>query len=282
MKKIIGLLLALVMVISLFGCTAKPSTTPSESGASDDSSGTSSTDNVVKGSIQDLSFTWYKNYDWYAAEKWAESNESEIWIKDKYGVNVTYVDAGGAAATKLSTMMVDNKYPDVISLERDQNLQALIDAGALAPLDDYIEGSYLQKYLGDDLLNMFRASDGHLYAFPNWAAPVGTDGGNQGWIVQNKWYEKAGKPALKSYDDLYAYLKTVKEKFPNVTPLQIGVNLAGMCVMYGGFNENTNPDYMLNNVYRDGEKLSGILIRKHFFLLTSSTARNLSLRICLQ
>ncbi len=214
---------------------------------------------VAQSTIQDLSFTWYKNYDWYAAEKWAAENESEIWIKNKYNVNITYMDAGGSASTKIATMMVDSKYPDVISLDRDQTLTTLIDAGALVPLDDYVEGSYLQKYLGNEMIDMFRAKDGHLYVYPNWAAPMGTAGGNQGYIVQNKWYTKVGSPALKTNDDLYNYLTALKAKFPNVTPLQIGVNMAGIAVIYAGFNEANNPGYMASQLYRDGDKLGGIL-----------------------
>jgi ABC-type glycerol-3-phosphate transport system substrate-binding protein len=214
---------------------------------------------VTQASFQDLSFTWYKNYDWYAAEKWASSNEGEIWLKNKFNVNITYMDAGGAASTKIATMMVDSKYPDVISLDRDQTLTSLIDAGALVSLDDYIEGSNLQKYLGKEMIDMFRAKDGHLYVYPNWASPVGTAGGNQGYIVQNKWYTKVGSPVLKTNDDLYKYLTAIKAKFPKVTPLQIGVNLAGIGVVYAGFNEGNNPGYMASHLYRNGDQLGGIL-----------------------
>jgi putative aldouronate transport system substrate-binding protein len=270
MKKTIYILLALAMSLSLFGCkgtqanpTAAPATQAPAAATQAPAAATATqapaATTVPAGTIQNLSFTWYKNYDWYAAEKWADSNDGEKWIKDKYGVNITYMDAGGAASTKLATMMVDNKYPDVISLDRDQTLQQMIDASALVPLDEYIQGSYLQKYLGDKMIDMFRAKDGHLYVYPNWASPIGTAGGNAAWIVQDKWYKQVGSPELKTYDDLYNYLTAVKAKFPNVTPLQVGVNLDALGVLYAGFNEANNPGYMYSYVYRNGDKLGGIL-----------------------
>lgn len=219
--------------------------------------------------FKDLEFSWYKNYDWYSAETWGngsdDQKEGEKYIIDNFGIQINFQDAGGAATQKLATMMIDNEYPDVITLDRDQNLQKLITSGALVPLDPYLDKyPNLRKYLGDDILNMFRAADGNLYTFPNWAAPLSNLSGNRGWLVQKKYYDALGQPELKTYDDLYNYLALVKENFPGVIPLEIGSVISaampqGMPAIFGGMKAGNNPGYLTYQFMPDGDGLKGML-----------------------
>jgi len=217
--------------------------------------------------FQNLSFTWYKNYDWYSAERWAFDKDGEKWIQRTYGVNIQFLDAGGAANQKLATMLIDDEYPDVVSVERDATLQSLIQAGAAIPLDGYLEKySNMRKYLGDGTINLLRADDGKLYVFPNWAAPLGQLSGNSGWLLQKKYHDALGNPPLDTYDDLYAYLNMIKNRYPNVVPLEVGRDLPTEAIraLYGGFGSNLNPAYAVSYLYRDGNTLKSILEDPHY------------------
>lgn len=209
---------------------------------------------------QDLDFTWYKNYDWYSSEHWANDMGGEIWVKDHFGININYLDSGGDANQKLATMILDNEYPDVISLDRDANLQKLIAIGAAVPLDQYLEKyGNLRKYLGDGTLNLLRASDGKLYSYPNWAAPIGQLNGNAGWLVQEKYYNELGSPPLKTYDDLYAYLKLLKSSYPNLTPMALSPRFESDNVIFGGMKAGNNPGYIPEHLFMDNGTLKTCL-----------------------
>ena len=250
LNKLVALVLALLMATSLGSFAMAEGT---------------GTDVIFK----DLEFSWYKNYEWYSAETWGpgspDQKEGEKYIIDNFGVQINFQDAGGASVQKLATMLIDNEYPDVITLDRDQNLQKLISAGAVVPLDPYLDKyPNLRRYLGDDILNMFRAADGNLYTFPNWAAPLSNLSGNRGWLVQKKFYDELGQPELKTFDDLYNYLVQVKEKFPGIIPLELDtVQVAampyGLPSIFGGMKAGNNPGYLFYQVVPDGDGLKGML-----------------------
>lgn len=48
--------------------------------------------------------------------------------------------------------------------------------------------------------------------------------GNGGYAINNKIYKDLGSPKLETFDDLYSYLKLVKEKHPEVVPFEVGIS----------------------------------------------------------
>jgi ABC-type glycerol-3-phosphate transport system substrate-binding protein len=256
MKKQMLLVPVIALLSILAGCgktsgVAEPTTAPEGGGSI----------------FQNLEFTWYKNYDWYSAEQWANEKDGEKWIQSTFGVNIRFQDSGGAPDQRLATMILDDKFPDVISLERDESLLTLIEAGVAVPLDGYLDKyPNLRKYLGDEILNLMRAEDGKLYSFPNWAAPLGQLSGNAGWLLQKKYHDALGNPPLDTYDDLYQYLTSLKTRYPNIVPLEVGRDFQTEAVraLYGGFGANLNPAYAISNLYRDGNTLKSILEDPHY------------------
>jgi ABC-type glycerol-3-phosphate transport system substrate-binding protein len=260
MKKIIALLLASLLALSFTACSVKESSqspSPSVSESAPTSTSSQETDAPV---FQDLELSWYKSYDWYSAEHWANEKSGEIWIKDNYGIQINFQDSGGDANQKLATMILDNTYPDVISLDRDANLQKLITSGVAVPLDPYLDKyPNMRKYLGDDLINMLRADDGKLYVYPNWAAPIGQLSGNAGWMIQDKFYNELGKPEIKNYDQLYDYLKQLKDAYPDIIPLGLSPRFESSSVIYGGMKAGSNPGYLGEHLYSDNGVLKSSL-----------------------
>jgi len=165
-----------------------------------------------------LEFTLYGNYDWYTMPKWG-ADETTAWVKENKKVNITEIPNGGNTVQKLNTMIASGDLPDVIWGERGADVERLREAGLLVPLDDYIEKyPNLKKWLDPKAMNMLRSPDGKLYQFPNWY--TNRPNGNAGWVVNKKIYKELGSPKLETTDDLYNYLKLVKEKYPDVIPLE--------------------------------------------------------------
>lgn len=205
-----------------------------------------------------LSFTFYGNYDWYTMPAWGDDAASK-WIKDNKKVEIKAVSSGGAASQKLNTMIASGDLPDVIWMDRGSDVEKLRAAGMLVPLDDYINKyPNLKKWLGDAGLNMLRASDGKIYGFPNWY--TNQPNGNAGYVVNKKIYKDLGSPKLETTDDLYNYLKDVKEKYPNVVPFEptLAKDGQGLDVLYTAFAENHSNVFVGNRAVPNGEKLNSI------------------------
>jgi putative aldouronate transport system substrate-binding protein len=203
-----------------------------------------------------VSFSYYVHYDWWTTEPWG-ANPNSKWVQDNLKVTVEPIQSGGAAAQKLSTMIASKELPDAIMMDRGPEVERLRAAGALVPLDEYIDKyPNLKKWAGEETLNMLRSSDGKIYQFPNWytAAPTG----NGGWFVNKKIYAELGSPKLETTDDLYAYLQQVKAKYPDVVPLEVGGNASGVEVMFPSFQEGAAGAFHAMKAYPNGDKFDTI------------------------
>jgi ABC-type glycerol-3-phosphate transport system substrate-binding protein len=256
-----AILLGLALIVGAAGCNGSNSvdnTPPSSTGESPsskpaDGSSPTSTD------VQPLKFTIYPNYDWWTMQAWGDDPISK-WIQDNKKVTLEPISSGGAAATKLNTMEVSGNLPDVIILERKDVLR-FVENGQLVALDPYLDKYPNAKAaIGEKTLNMLRAKDGHIYMLPNWFATKPTN--NAGWIVNMKIYEALGSPKLETFDDLEAYLKLVKQNYPDVVPLEVGFQGDGInTLIYAGMAED-HPSFYTNEsmfVYPDGNELKPVL-----------------------
>ncbi|MFC4598401.1 extracellular solute-binding protein [Cohnella hongkongensis] len=218
------------------------------------SSGPSSSNEEI--GVKPVTFSFYGHYDWLTTAPWGD-NEATRWIQENLKVTVEPVQSGGAAEEKLNTMIVGNDLPDVIFTDRGATVERLAKAGKLVALDDYYEKyPNFKKYVKESTLNLLRSEDGKIYQIPNWYTS-GTFG-NGGWMVNKEIYNELGRPALETFDDLYAYLIQVREKYPNVVPLEVGEKGAGLEVMYGGFKEDATSKWISLMGYPDGNRLVSI------------------------
>lgn len=206
--------------------------------------------------IKPVKFSFYGHYDWLTTAPWGE-NEATQWIKENRKVTVEPVQSGGAAEEKLNTMIVSDNLPDVIFTDRGATVERLVKAGKLVALDDYYEKyPNFKKYVKESTLNLLRSEDGKIYQIPNWYTS-GTFG-NGGWMVNKDIYNELGRPALETFDDLYQYLLQVRDKYPNVVPLEVGEKGAGLEIMYGGFKEDSTSKNISLMGYPEGDKLVSI------------------------
>ncbi|MBW5446278.1 extracellular solute-binding protein [Cohnella sp. CFH 77786] len=205
-----------------------------------------------------LEFSFYGHYDWYTMPNWGEDLATK-WIKENKKANVVPVSSGGNAKQKLSTMIVSGELPDVIWMERGPDVEKLRSEGQLAAFDDYLDKyPNLKKWAGESTLDMLRSPDGKLYQFPNWYTTQ--PNGNAGYLVNKKIYEELGSPSLATTDDLYAYLKQVKEKYPGVIPLESGQGAEAVDILTSAFAENRPPLFSSASMMAvpSGDKLTSV------------------------
>ena len=197
----------------------------------------------------------YGHYDWYTMPNWGEDKATE-WIKENKKVNVVPVSSGGNAASKFNTMIVSGELPDVLWMDRGPDLDRLIENDMLVPLDEYIDKyPNVKEWVGESTLNMLRAKDGHVYSIPNWYTTQ--PNGNTGYVVNEKIYKELGEPKLETTDDLYAYLKLVKENYPDVIPFEPGQG-NGIDVLSSAFGEKHPYTFVGMRAVPSGEKLTSI------------------------
>jgi putative aldouronate transport system substrate-binding protein len=277
---LVSILSVLMIITLLAGCSGK--TNPANEGTS--SNGGTNGQNVAQEDSKEpqtyelgkeqLDLTIYGNYDWYTMPKWG-SDEATAWIQDNKKITLTEISNGGNAAQKLNTMIASGELPDIIWGERGADVERLREAGMLVPLDDYIDKyPNLKKWLDPKALNMLRSSDGKLYTFPNWY--TNRPNGNAGWVVNKKIYNELGQPKLETTDDLYSYLKNVKEKYPNVVPFEtdLAVEGHGLDQIYSAFKEN-NLSYTrfyavptedkMTSIYKDESFRESVLFASKLF-----------------
>ncbi|MFF2889714.1 extracellular solute-binding protein [Paenibacillus sp. NPDC057967] len=235
-KLLASLSVTLVIVTALAGCSSSKDKNNTEGSSNKPSEPTESASGAFELGAEPLEFSFYGHYDWYTMPEWGADLATK-WIKENKKVNVVPISSGGAAKNKLSTMIVSGELPDVMWMERGADVEKLRAEGMLVPFDDYLDKyPNLKKWAGESTLDMLRSPDGKLYQFPNWYTTQ--PNGNAGYLVNKKIYNELGAPSLETTDDLYNYLKSVKEKYPDVTPLEVGQTASGVDVMVSAFAEN--------------------------------------------
>lgn len=267
MKKILVKILAVTMITSILGGCGSKTTEDTDVGEkqgavssteeASNPAGQSEVDFTID-NIGPLEFEWYGNYDWYTAREWAAQHKGEQWLLEK-GININLTDPNGAKSQKFSTMLVSGDYPDVMVVDKGADVERLREAGALVALDEYLDKyPNLKKYCGEETLNLLRSPDGKLYQFPNWYVGYGKTSGNAGYLVNKEIHKALGEPKLETFDDLYEYLKLVKEKYPDIIPLETNHEANGFEVLYTGFEENHTKEYWWNRFFVNGDKLDSL------------------------
>lgn len=205
-----------------------PSATPGQTAASTAAPATQFGD-------QSLEFSFYSNYD-FASPFGYGNDVTTKWLKETKKMNVIEIGSNGNAKQKFGAMVASKDLPDVIMMDRGSAEYATLQKnGQLVALDDYYNKyPNLKKLIDTKMYNMLKAEDGKVYVIPNWfdSEQNPYKYSNTGWSVNKKIYAELGKPELKTFDDLYNYFKQVKAKYPDVVPVESGIVMNGVNMLY--------------------------------------------------
>ncbi|MGY0058301.1 extracellular solute-binding protein [Streptomyces sp. LZ34] len=120
-------------------------------------------------------------------------------------------------ATKVQQMMRSPKTAPDLVYEDTFRINSDIKAGYLRPLDDYLDKWQTWDQFVDTAKAAAKAEDGKTYGIPD-----GTD--TRGLWFNKKIFARAGLPAdwqPKNWDEILDAARTIKEKVPDVTPLNV-------------------------------------------------------------
>lgn len=226
----IALLLVMLFVVSVAaGCRSEDKGKKDEPAAS--------------GEEELLEFEFFRNYAWDVGKyTFDETNKIAKWVIDNKKIKVNFTwPGGGNENEKLNIMVATNSLPEVIMVARDQTWTNLVSKDGtkdkILALDEYYN-----KYEGyrtnvDKEVVDFTRINGKIYGMLNWPKHGDWKGFGTGIVVNNDLYMQLGSPKLDTLDDLYNYLKLVKEKAPNMVPLQPGSGEVTFGLLWSAFGE---------------------------------------------
>ena len=212
-KKLATLLLASVMALSVFagcgdGTTSTGGSTSGTGGSTGGSTGGTESDTPsTSGEITD--FTMFITMP---GSEINSDNEIAQIIAEKWGVKVKETWLTGQTASEATgTLVASGEYPDFIDSD---DMAMLVDAGALVPLDDYIDQypEFKNEWFTAEEWEKFRQPDGHIY----WINPFGNTMGesratthnDEAFWIQVRVLEWAGYPDIQTMDD---YFKVIED-----------------------------------------------------------------------
>ncbi|MFC0215002.1 extracellular solute-binding protein [Paenibacillus chartarius] len=157
-------------------------------------------------------------------------------LEEKLNIKLKWDVYSGVGKDKLNVTLASGDYPDLIMLS--DPARVIADKIAI-PLNDLIDqhGQDLKKKYGS-ALNLLKQSDGKIYHLTNSYLPEGAAPPGYGYSLQVRKdiYEALGSPKLETSDDVYNYLKRVKENYPKTHDGQTMYPLSG-------FNRNWGSPY---------------------------------------
>lgn len=270
LKKVMATALAAGLLVSMASCGAEGAN-PAESKTAGDpaqkpesAAATPLTTADVEKQLDGLTVSWYTHYDWATDYEWGTSPTTK-WIQDNLGVTVNWIVSGGAAEQKLTTMIASNELPDLITLDRGPATNQLSQGGALIPLNEYAEKYPNLKYWATEkVMGSLKDDSGNIYGVPSWYTNEKWPLGNEGIVLNRKYYDLEGRPSVKNMDELYGYLKTLKEKYPEIQPLTLGQSIEALTVFYTLFEEGVDRDAALKGFYKDGDQLKNIFEQESY------------------
>ena len=222
-KKLTTLLLASAVAIStLAGCgnqadsSATSGSTTTDGGSSDagSDSGTTEAPQVSEG------ITDFTMFITMPGSEINSDNEIADMIADGWGVRIKETWLTGQTASEATgTLIASGEYPDYIDSD---DMSLLVDAGALVPLDDYIDQypEFRDTWFTPEEWDKFRQPDGHIY----WINPFGntlgesraTTHNDEAFWIQVRVLEWAGYPEIQTLDEYFDLLERYAEANPTM------------------------------------------------------------------
>ncbi len=147
-----------------------------------------------------------------------DDNAVQQMITEKVGAKCkeTWL-TGQTAEEAVGVLIAGGEYPDFIV--GSSGASQLIDAGALNPLEDYLEKyPNLKNLLSEQEWNMVRNEDGHIYIIPLFGIINGEDKAcaynDEAFWIQTRVLKEAGYPEIKTLDQYFDVIEAYMEKHP--------------------------------------------------------------------
>lgn len=198
-KRLLGLVLTSMVALSVFaGC----------------SKGTDKDSNTNKDGIKEFSAFFA------VAGKEVPDNRLKNAIAEKIGAKITETWlTGQTAKERIGVMIAGGDYPDFI--DGGDGTQALVDAGALVALDEYIDKyPNIKNLWSESDWDKVRKEDGHIYYIPQFGNVKGKDmttkHNDEAFWIQKAVLEWANYPTIKTVDEYFDLIEKYKAANPEI------------------------------------------------------------------
>lgn len=170
-----------------------------------------------------VSFDWYINYSWFAAD-WGENIVSRK-ITEETGISLRFITPGGNESEKLNALIAADSLPDFITLGWwEPQINEMIDRDMVYALnalaDEY--DPYFYQVSDADAVSWYTQEDGNIYSYPNSSYSAkdleehDNIGSNQTFLVRKDIYEAIGSPDMTTPEGFQAAVEKAYEMFPTV------------------------------------------------------------------
>ncbi|MDT8717261.1 ABC transporter substrate-binding protein [Clostridium sp. 19966] len=175
---------------------------------------------------------------------------------------------GSDEKTKAGLMIASGEYPDL--LNGGNALTDFISAGALVPLDDYIEkyGTNIKKYYGDDLKKL-KSPDGHIYTLSPGRKANTPIYATSGFNLIADLLKQQGYPKVTELNDYFDRIEKYVKENPNYNGKPT-IGFAAETDSTGNYILTNAPAYLAgypntgNNIITKGS--DGQYTAKNFYL----------------
>ena len=126
---------------------------------------------------------------------------------------------GQTAQEAVGTLIAGGEYPDMI--DGGDGMAQLYDAGALVPLDDYIDKyPNIKEFLTEEEWDKLRQDDGHIYWINQFGNIYGeekaTTHNDEAFWIQTRVLEWAGYPEVHTMDQYFDLIESYNEANPTM------------------------------------------------------------------
>ena len=230
-KKVVSLILAGAMLVSLAACggTGTESTTGSSTSSSTDNTANTEATNTETGSTEGSTSDTYEGETitltaFYSNElSWDTVVAEEI--TRRTGVKLEFVTIAGDADEKLNLMMISDQVPDIVTIGRGNSANAeYINNGKVIALDDLIDayGPEIKAQLGETMNKVRNTDDSLLYGIPSWfqddVSPSAVFGFNirMNYVKELGYYDTYVDKGYFTQEEFVNLLREWKEKYPTI------------------------------------------------------------------
>lgn len=176
-----------------------------------------------------------------------DDNEIQQKIAEITGAKVkeTWL-TGQTASEAIGTLIAGGEYPDLI--DGSDGTAQLYDAGALIPLDDYIDKyPNLKNFWSEEEWDKVRQADGHIYWIPQFGNPAEKDmtpTPSEAFWIQSRVLKWANYPEVKTVDDYFKLLEDYNAANPTMEDGTANIPYTILCDDWRYFCLENPPQFL--------------------------------------
>ena len=177
-----------------------------------------------------------------------DDNEVQQIIAERVGAKCkeTWL-TGQTDKEAIGTMIAGGEYPDFI--EGGSATPQLIDAGALVPLDDYLDQyPNIKALFSEQDWDKLRQSDGHIYFIPQFGTVKGRERvcthNDEAFWIQTRVLEWAGYPKVETMDEYFDLIEAYNEANPTMEDGTTNIPYTILCEDWRYFCLENAPQFL--------------------------------------